>query len=192
MTKTIDLDSRPDTYFDLTTEEGKLLKKVKSVVLRERIQTLFREGRYAEVDELLKSPLSKDDQKALEAFHPMYMGGNYLPDPEEDEVEIARVLLESVTRDVTSVFARRDKGGICYRLVDEYGSDWPEIQSDKTLSLGELIDYFFENWPILPHLKDCYGDDLAGCLDFISGESDFYSEFDEVCRQRVIEALTSP
>jgi hypothetical protein len=180
MTKTINLDFRPDTYFDLTTEEGQLLRKVKSVVLRTEIQTLFREGRHAAVDDLLK------------AFHPMYMGGNYLPDLEEDEVVIARVLLESVTRDVTSVFARRDKGGICYRLVDEYESDWPEIQSDKTLTLGELIDYFFENWPILPHLKDCYGDDLARCLDFISGESDFYSEFDEVCRQRVTEALTSP
>ncbi len=187
MTKTINLDFRPTAYFDLSTEESKLLSKVKSVVLRKEIQELFREGRYEAVDELLKSAMSRDDQKALEAFHPMYMGGNYLPDLQDDEVEIARVLLESVTRDVTVVFARRDKGGICYRLVDEYESDWPEIQSDKALSLRELIDYFFENWPILGHLKDCYRDDLARCLDFISGESDFYSEFDEACRQTVIE-----
>jgi hypothetical protein len=53
------------------------------------------------------------------------MGGEYLPPLLEDEVEIARVSLASVTADQTSVRARRIPRGIAYRIVDEYGEDGP-------------------------------------------------------------------
>ena len=53
------------------------------------------------------------------------MGGEYLPPLLDDEVEIARVSLASVTADQTSVRAQRIPGGIAYRIVDEYGEDGP-------------------------------------------------------------------
>jgi hypothetical protein len=48
------------------------------------------------------------------------MGGNYLPDTDTGEVEIARISLGAVTCDVTCVYACMRKGMIHYRVVDEY------------------------------------------------------------------------
>jgi hypothetical protein len=64
--------------------------------------------------------MSSDEIKALGSIHPMFMGGNYLPETNTDEVEIARIELNSVTYDVTCVFARFQNGTIYYRVVDEY------------------------------------------------------------------------
>jgi hypothetical protein len=62
------------------------------------------------------------------------------------EVEIARVVLQSVPHLVTSLRARRAGGRIHYRMVDEmvYESDgnWTLCQktSRRPLSFGELVD----------------------------------------------------
>jgi hypothetical protein len=42
----------------------------------------------------------------------------YLPTVKEDEVEIARICIESTTYDVTSVYAKRSGRRIHYRVVD--------------------------------------------------------------------------
>ena len=191
MKESIDLEMRPDTYFSPPEFELELLRKVKNEVLREKIRALFAEGRHGEVIELVELANSARDRKALERFHPMYMAGNYLPELEDDEVEIARVILQSVLLDVASVYAKPSSARIDYKVVDDNGSTWGEMVSEKTLTLGELADFLFASWPILDHLKSCYGDDLDGCLRFISGESDFYWRFDDVCRQRVIERFAA-
>ena len=72
------------------------------------------------------------------------MGGEYLPPLLDDEVEIARISLASVTADQTSVRAQRVAGGIAYRIVDEYGEDGTEYvcrpdRSDLPLTLAELV-----------------------------------------------------
>ena len=51
------------------------------------------------------------------------MGGEYLPDRRDTEVEIARLNIDSTTSDVTSVYARPGKDRINYRAVDEYDGD---------------------------------------------------------------------
>jgi hypothetical protein len=51
------------------------------------------------------------------------MGGEYLPDRRDTEVEIARINIDSTTSDVTSVYARPGKDRINYRVVDEYQGD---------------------------------------------------------------------
>ena len=65
------------------------------------------------------------------------------PDLDDTEIEIARISIRSTTGDVTGVYARRGKGCIHYRVVDEYGGDTltgaPERTSDKPLSLGEAL-----------------------------------------------------
>jgi hypothetical protein len=109
----VDLNFRPDTYFKPHKLERYLLSKVKGGVVKKKLQTLFAEGRHAEVRELLTTEaLSANDRKALESFHPMFMGGNYLPDTEDGKVEIARIRIKSTTFDVTCVYARPDKGVI--------------------------------------------------------------------------------
>lgn len=186
----IDLASRPDTYFRPQTLEKHLLSKVKGAVVRKRLQALFAEGRHAEVHELLTTEaLSANDRKALEAYHPMFMGGNYLPDTEDGEVEIARISIKSSTFDVTCVYARPDEGVIHYRVVDEYGGDTmqgpDEAQTDKPLALGELADFFLRAWPLIDVLEMNFEGDEDGAMDFFSADSVFYPEFDRHCRQRV-------
>ncbi len=87
----VNVNYRPDTYFRPHKLEHYLLSKVKGAVLRKKLKMLFDEGRHAEAGELLSSAgLSAHDHKMLESIQLMFMGGNYLPDTEEGEVEIAR------------------------------------------------------------------------------------------------------
>jgi hypothetical protein len=70
------------------------------------------------------------------------MGGEYLTNQDEGEVEIARIEIASTTADVTSVYARRDGTKIHYRVVDEYRGETlsgaTERESIEPLTLGEL------------------------------------------------------
>ncbi len=186
----IDLDYRPATYFGPQKLEQYLLSKVKGAVVREKLQSLFAEGRHANVRDLLTSEaLSARDRKALESFHPMFMGGNYLPDTEDGEVEIARISIKSTTFDVTRVYAKPDVGVIRYRVVDEYGGDTlqgrPEAQTTQPMTLGEFTDFFLRAWPLIDVLEMNFEGDQAGALGFFSADSEFYPDLDRLCRQRV-------
>ena len=192
MSDEIDLDYRPDTYFRPQKLERYLLSKVKGAVLRKKLQALFDAGRHAEVRSLLSAEgISAADRKALESFHPMFMGGNYLPDTEDGEVEIARISIKSTTYDVTCVYARLDGGAIHYRVVDEYGGETlqgtTEIRTDKPMTLGEFADFFLGAWSLLDVLEINFEGDRDASLDFFTADSEFYPDFDGLCRQRVIE-----
>ena len=82
------------------------------------------------------------DHLAKGELPPSWMDGEYLPDYLPGEVEIARIVLESVTQDVVSIRARR-RGSvrrIVYRVVDQFGSefDFSPRSSRRPLSHGRL------------------------------------------------------
>lgn len=188
----LDVNYRPDTYFRPHKLEQYLLSKVKGAVVREKLQALFDEGRHAEVGELLSSAgLSAPEHKLLESIHPMFMGGNYLPDTEAGEVEIARISIQSTTFDVTCVYARKENGVIHFRVVDEYDGDTlqgqSEAQSTLPMTLGEFTDYFLQVWPLMDVLESNFEDDLESALGFFSAQSDFYPDLDTLCRGKVVE-----
>lgn len=195
MTREIDLDFRPTTYFRPQALEQYLLSNVKSAVLKCKLQALFSESRHSEVKDLLGTKgISAGDLKALEAVHPMFMGGNYLPDTDDGEVVLARIRISSTTCDVTSVYARPDAGVIRFRVVDEYGGDTltgaTEMEADKPLTLGKFADFFLSAWRLIDVLESNFEDDLDGGLEFFTAESDFYPDFDWLCRTRVVERFT--
>lgn len=197
MSDGIDLDYRPETYFRPQRLERYLLSKVKGAVLRKKLQALFDAGRHAEVRTLLTAEgISAADRKALESVHPMFMGGNYLPDTEDGEVEIARISIKSTTCDVTCVYARPDGGTIHYRVVDEYGGETLEgttvARTEKPMTLGEFAGFFLGAWPLMDVLEMNFQGDLDASLDFFTAESGFYPDFDRLCRQRVIEHFPEP
>lgn len=190
MSPPIDLHYRPKTYFRPERLEKYLLSKVKGAVLRRTLRALFMEGRHAEVRQLAQDlAFSASDRAALEAFHPMFMGGNYLPDTEDGEVEIARISINSTLSDVTSVYARIEEGIIYYRVVDEYGGDTlrnpSEVQTTQPMTLGEITDFFLRAWPLIMVLEMNYGSDVERALGFFSADSSFYPDLDSLCRQRV-------
>jgi hypothetical protein len=194
MADAINLDYKPKSYFGPRRLEEYLISQVKGAVVRERLETLFNEGLYGEVAVLLgEHGVSNTDLKALGAVHPMFMGGNYLPDMGEEEVEIARIEIASTTFDVTSLYAKPDNGVIRYRVVDEYGGDTlsgpSEMTSEEPLTLGEMTDFFLNAWPLIDVLEMNFDDDIESALGFFKAKSHFYSDFDCLCRQRVIEAF---
>lgn len=194
MADSIDLDHKPKSYFGPRRLEEYLISQVKGAVVRERLETLFNEGRHDEVAVLLgEHGVSKADLKALGAVHPMFMGGNYLPDMDEEEVEIARIEIASTTFDVTSLYAKSDSGVIRYRVVDEYEGDTlsgpSEMTSEEPLTLKEMTDFFLSAWPLIDVLEMNFDDDIEPALGFFKAKSYFYSDFDRLCRQLVIEAF---
>lgn len=192
MSKEINLHFRPKSYFRPEKLEKYLLSKVKGEVPRKELGDLFEAGQHDDVLRLVGNPsFPVADHKALELIHPMFMGGNYLPDTGIGEIEIARISIQSTTLDVTCVYARREKGIIHYRVVDEYGGDTLQEPSEATttipMTLVELLDFFLTAWPLIDVLEMNFDTDVDSALGFFSANSDFYPELDRLCRQRVSE-----
>ena len=120
----IDLAFRPRSYFWPLGLEKHLLARIKGAERKAALKQLIDAGGLDEIPEFFaQSALSDDERQALGRIHPAFMGGEYLPDLQHNEVEIARITIASTTQDVTSVYARRGKNRIRYRVVDEYDGD---------------------------------------------------------------------
>src|SRR5262249_41993988 len=145
---------------------------------------LYREA----MDFVLEEQLDEEDRESWGRIHPAMMGGEYLPKVEGDEVEIARIDLQSVTADALEVRARRHGGAIRYRVVDEDERTF-EItprESAMPLSFGELIELIdtAANGDFLG-LTDTYRDynlegvdDPEELLTFVSVGSAFYPQLE--------------
>jgi hypothetical protein len=190
----IDLKFRPASYFWPLGLEKHLLARVKGAQRKRALQDLIDAGRHDEIPNFLAtSALSEEDRRMFGSIHPMCMGGEYLPDMEEDEVEIARISLHSTTGDVTSVYARRKPGGIALRVVDEYGGDTltgeTEREVKRPLTLNELTAFFMKAWPLFELLDMNYEGELERQLGFFWADSVFYPDFDRLLRRRACTAF---
>ncbi len=195
MSSETNIDYRPLGYFRPQRLEEYLLEKIKGSVIRTELKRVLKAGDYDQFNELLRDgKISDHERKFLESIHPMFMGGNYLPDTEDQEVEIARIRIASTTFDVTSVYAMADSGKIYYRVVDEYDGDTlsetKETVSDAPLSLGELYEFFMNAWSLHGVLEMNFENDVGRMLGFFEAESEFYPELDALCRERVVEMFS--
>jgi hypothetical protein len=183
--KHFDMGCRPHSYWgpqDLQTHygakaKGELRRKAGSVLLDEGIAD---EG-------ILASSLPDDERKAAGAIHPWFMGGEYLPDYKNNEVEIARVIMTSTTMDVISIRARHTKHRIKYRIVDEYEDFWEDdhyvmkpATSVRPLAMGAIIDIINLN-DLIDGPREINYDGGCACspdeiFDFSTVSSAFYPE----------------
>ncbi len=140
----IDYSFRPKSYWlDMEVLQA-LLRNVKGAERRKMIKAYYEAGNFQELEESFsKVSLSDEERFRLASIHPMFMGGEYLPDYGTDETEIARIELKSVTADVISIRARLEDDTIHYSVVDEYeGKFTLETESgDDPFSLAELIQF---------------------------------------------------
>ena len=188
-----DPDFRPKTYFWPLRVETHLLARVKGAERRSALQK-FVDGDHLDAIPrvLAQSALSEADRRAIGAWHPAFMGGEYLPDLKAEEVMIARITIDSTTRDVTCVYARRGQGCIHYEVVDEY-SGGTLIGPDKCtlpepLTLRQLEAFFNGAWSIVEVLEENFARGryvLEEMLDFVSVESEFYPELGDLYRARI-------
>src|SRR6188472_3296331 len=115
----VDFNQRPRSYFWAASRNISLSSSIKGAK-RKRLFEASLNGSGEFPIELLQPSLSDADRRAWESRHPENMGGEYLPDQEPDEVEIARIVIASTTQDVTSVYVSQVDGVLVYRVVDEY------------------------------------------------------------------------
>ncbi len=141
----IDYGFRPQSYWLDRDVLQALLRNIKGAERRKMIKSYYKNGNFQELEESFsKISLSDEERFRLASIHPMFMGGEYLPDYERDETEIARIELNSTMADVISIRACIDEGEtIEYSVVDEHDGKfnlWTEW-SDKPFSLSELVDF---------------------------------------------------
>lgn len=194
----INLAYRPRSYFwadDLHVGLSSSIKGAERKLLYERAVA---EGEELDPD-FYKPALTHEERAAWGRLHPRLMGGEYLLDRRAQEVEIARIAIASTTGDVTSLYAKRLKNRIHYRVVDEYGGDTlsgrAACSSVQPLTLVKLVDFFLGAWDLMAVLDmnfegDGYPPDAIS--DFITdASSSFYPGFGALVSQRVDKWLKS-
>ena len=208
-----DFDFRPVSYFGIEDPIKELLTNMKGTARRRWVKQALSEE-MALPNFLLREGLKDGERAFIGSIHPSYMGGEYLPDRKENEVEIARFVMDSTTQDVISIRARNSENKNIYVVVDEYNSSFicQPATSDTPLSFGELIEFLnniyceeFELQGIATHCRtsfdidDCFDlEDVEDWRNFISAESEFYPQLQdyfkeeeaiwvENCKQRIID-----
>ena len=146
MKKRIDKSYRPANYFWAYDRGIRLASNIKGAERKALYERLLKEGDSGACDEIFMQPSLTVEQRRMANTHPAFMGGEYLPDCDPNEVEIARITIASTTQDVTCVYAKRVSGGIDYRVVDEYeGMTLDDESIHRTtdpLTLSELVQFF--------------------------------------------------
>jgi hypothetical protein len=186
---------RPRDYFGRYDLQTELLTQVKGTVRRNALREALDEGQIMQVpDEVKNAALSEVARQYVGSLHPSFMGGEYLPTVDKEEVEIARIRIDSTTGDVTSVYARLVGKRIAYRVVDEYQGDTLSGNARRTsirpLTMGQMIDFFLNAWDLYVCLDCNFEGDLEEMLGFFEGESEFYPYFDSELRRRVREKFS--
>jgi hypothetical protein len=184
--KGVDLSFRPSSRLFPLTAEKLLLSRVKGTQRRESLTAAIDQNRLNELDPFFtQTSLSAEDRRARAAIHPSFMGGEYLPDFEEGELEVARLSLRSVTADVISVRLRRTEDGFVYRIVDEYMDQYPNgllgepttIVVDQPLTMKDF-GAFVVQVSRMDHWCDPESFDTEEeAQDFVVATSEFYPEF---------------
>ena len=184
---------RPKSYWDEDNVLQALLRDVKGAERRKMIKAYYEGGNFQELEEsFTKASLSDEERYRLASIHPMFMGGEYLPDCNSNETEIARVTLRSTMQDVISIRAKEEDGELHYSVADEYDDHEFRLWRDSSLepfSLKELIEFLDKSSQGIGYpggLSLSYnnsnadsGLDRESLEDFTTISSEIYSQLEE-------------
>jgi hypothetical protein len=196
-TQVIDLAYRPETYFWAYDNNITLSSDIKGSRRKALYERAILSGDAGFANSLIAEPKLTSEERWLQGgFHPSWIGGEYLPDRKNQEVEIARITIASTTQDVTCVYAKRGATRIYYRVVDEYEGmtlDESTRSSIQPITLNELVTFFIKGWDIFCCLEANFEDhgypkeEVQGFI--LDASSSFYAEFGLLVRQRVDQWL---
>ena len=188
----IDLGYRPRSYFWAADLNVQLSSDIKGSQRKRMYEQAVQSG-LPLPPALLQPKLEEGERRAWGRCHPSHMGGEYLPDREEHQVEIARITIDSTTQDVTCVYAKNTDQGIEYQVVDEYDGDTLSRHATRTstepLTLGELVDFFLGAWNLIDCLDSNFEydnypyEDIHGFV--LDASSSFYPDFEAEVRRRI-------
>lgn len=141
-----DLDYRPRSYWVYEDLAQKTLATVKGALRRESAAHFLGVDPTAPIDPvLLDESLSPGEKYSLFSIDRDAASGEFLPDLEPFEVEIARVHYNSTFSDVVSVRAKWLEGKIIYGVLDDFSAKgqayvtWEPSHSEMPLTMRELI-----------------------------------------------------
>jgi len=141
VTMSFDLSWRPSSYWSPESYLSAIEHTIAGTARREFIERVAGDEEHPElIAPLLNEHLTPAERTLWGRVHPSFMGGEYLPERREAEVEIARLEFSSVTADVISIRARPHRYGLSISIVDEYETDFvftPKWRR-KTLTLGQI------------------------------------------------------
>jgi hypothetical protein len=187
---------RPDTYWPDSLTPDQLLMRIRGKERQDIARSLFEQQGFTALSQfLVREGLDEPDRTAWGRQGPWCMGGEYLPELFEGEVEIARISMKSTTSDQISVRALREGDQIRYRIVGEYEDDGmsyilPFETSDLPLTMSELLEFidgakqdgdcypggiFTSSWSMLTE----FGTDPEEIINFLSPSSAFYPSINE-------------
>jgi hypothetical protein len=180
---------RPTSYWETPDT---IFANIKGEQRRLTLKKSLDEGDVEELQHwMLKDKLTEEERRLVGRIHPLLMGGEYLPDYDSQEVEIARVALQSTTGDVISIRARRGEGVIHYSVVDEYESQFEcsPTSSQAPLTLGELISLidtvknesmgYVGLTTTFRDMNLVAGGDPDNLVDFVRVSSPFYPQLED-------------
>lgn len=187
----IDYAFRPASYFWPITRETHLIAAIKGERRRNVVRDAYANNTADRLSGHYTVPvLAEQDRRALGAVHPSYMGGEYLPNRQETEVEIARINIHSTTSDVVSVYAKAGKDRIAYRVVDEYDGETLSEKTTRTskcpLTLKQLVAFFLRAWA-LRDVLEANELDLDDALAFTCPSSEHYPQFAAAIRAEIVD-----
>ena len=185
MKKRIDWSYRPSDYFWAYDRGIRLASNIKGAERKALYERLLKEGDSGACDQIFMQSSLTVEQRRMANTHPAFMGGEYLPDCNLNEVEIARITIASTTQDVTCVYAKRGSGGIEFRVVDEYeGMTLDDESTHLTtvpLTLSELVQFFMAAWDLRAVLDANFVENSyprSNARGFIvDASSSFYAQF---------------
>jgi hypothetical protein len=142
----LDYNFRPLSYFHDLDPEVLVVSSILGEERRKDVQARLASGNVDPAvwgEWLTESKLDDSTRQLIGSFHPRFMGGEYLPQFGQNEIEIVRIVLASVTQDVISIRARRVGKRIAYRVVDEYETEFALAKktSAEPLSLRQVIRF---------------------------------------------------
>ena len=186
------LDYRPNSYWGPQLLETAILSKIKGQERKEMVSHYLKSNELSPDSYWLNESLPDDIRNAYGQMHPSFIGGEYLPDTKDKEVEIARVVLNSATQDVYSFRAKKLKNNIKYSIHDEYENTFELAikTSTKPLKFSEVIKLIeFSTVNEIQEYPAVYGgsrdwqfyndnEDLS-LWDFETVHSDYYRELEE-------------
>ena len=185
-------DYRPKSYWGPQLIETAILSKIKGQERKEIVKKYLASKKLDTETQLIDESLPEDIRKSYGQIHPNFMGGEYLPDTKDNEVEIARVVLKSTTQDVYSFRAKKLKNKIKYSIHDEYESTFELAikTSTKPLTFSQMVKLIeYSTFNETQDYPAVYGGsrdwqfyngnlDLS-IWDFETVHSDFYRELEE-------------
>lgn len=189
-------DFRPRTYFWAHDLKVKLPSDIAGAERRRLYEAAVAAGEpslFLSDPDFSAEQLGPELRRAWGGYHPSHLGGEFLPRRRSEEVEIARIVIDSTTRDVTCVYARRGKNRIYYKVVDEYGGDTLSNAGTRTskqpLTQSQLVDFFLGSWDLLNVLGFNFCDDGFPPRQvhrfLLEVRSSFYPDFEDEVRRRV-------